>query len=148
MLEGWPAEVLDELVERDLLLSPTLTVMEVAISPEILRQVQRRVGEYRAAGGRVTVGSNSGMPGIPSGADIHRELALLVASGLTPQEALKGATSVAAKVLRSNRLGAIAPGREADMVTVAGDPLQNMMAAGNVVVVFRDGWVVIDRQAK
>lgn len=148
VLEGWPEAALDTLVERGLALSPTLTVMEVAIPAEILRQLQRRVGEYHAAGGRVTVGSDSGMPGVPFGAGVHRELELLVESGLTPQQALKGATSEAARVLRSDRLGVIAPGRAADVMAVGGDPLQNIAAVGNVVVVFRDGRLVIDQREK
>lgn len=148
VLEGWPPRVLDELVGRDMPLSPTLAVVEVVIPPEIVRQLQRRVGEYRAAGGRVTVGSDSGMPGVPFGAGVHRELELLVDRGLTTRDALKGATSEAAKALRSDRIGAIAPGRAADLVAVAGDPLREIAAVRSVAMVFRDGRLVVDRRRR
>ncbi len=148
VLGGWPPQILDELVGRDMPISPTLTVMAVVIPPEILRQLQRRVGEYRAAGGRVTVGSDAGMPGVPFGAGVHRELELLVGSGLTTRDALKGATSEAAKVLRSDRIGAIANGRAADLVAVAGDPLRDITAVRSVVMVFRDGRLVVDRRRR
>lgn len=146
VLAGWPEALLDEVVARDLPLSPTLAVMEVVIPTEIMQQMQRRVGEYHAAGGRVTVGSDAGMPGVPFGAGVHRELELLVASGLMPQQSLTGATSAAAKVLRSDRIGIIAPGRAADVVAVTGDPLQDILTIGNVVMVFRDGRLVIDQR--
>jgi enamidase len=122
--------------------------MGVVIPPPVLQRLQHRVAEYHAAGGRVVVGSDAGMPGVPFGAGVHRELELLVESGLTPQQALKGATSESAKVLRSHQIGAIAPGRVADLVAVIGDPLQDIKAVRAVVMVFRDGRLVVDRQWK
>ena len=148
VLEGSPGDTLDVLVQRGLPIAPTLTVMDVVIPPQIMRQLCRRVGEYHAAGGRVVVGTDAGMPGVPFGAGVHRELEILVESGLTPQQALQGATSEAAKVLRSDQIGVIAAERAADLVAVAGDPLQDIMAVRNVVMVFRDGRLVVDRRQR
>jgi imidazolonepropionase-like amidohydrolase len=41
----------------------------------------------------------------------------------------------------SNRIGAIAPGLEADIIAVAGDPLQDIAAVGRVVFVMKSGVV-------
>jgi enamidase len=80
------------LVERRLPINPTLAVMERVIPKPVMQRVQTRVREFSAAGGRVTVGTEAGMPGVPFGSSVHRELELLVDSGLTPRSALRGAT--------------------------------------------------------
>jgi enamidase len=110
-----------------------------------MKEPQQQLTAFHAAGGRVVVGSDAGMPGVRFGPGVHRELELLVESGLTPQEALKAATSQAAHVLRTDQIGAIETGRAADLVVVDGDPLQRIQGTQNVVMVFRDGRLVVDR---
>jgi len=138
-LEGWPEEILELLVERAIPLSPTLTVTDVVIPLQVHQQLRQRLKEFHVAGGRVVVGTDAGMPGVFFGASVHRELELLVASGLTPQEALKAATSEAAKALRIDYIGAIVPERAADLVVVDGNPIQEIRDTRNVVMVLRDG---------
>ena len=51
---------------------------------------------------------------------------------LTPHEAIQGATSIAAQVLRmEGRLGVVAPGAEADLIAVDGDPLRDLSLLGD-----------------
>ncbi|HWR26167.1 MAG TPA: amidohydrolase family protein [Methanosarcina sp.] len=146
LLEGWPREPLALLVERNIPLTPTLVVTEKVISPEIHQKLRQRVGEFHSAGGRVVVGSDAPINGVPFGAGVHRELELLVESGYTPEEALKAATSEASKVLRTDDIGAIETGRAADIVVVNGNPLQDIKDTRNVVMVFRDGRLVVDHR--
>lgn len=143
-LDGWPEELLDSLVERRIPLAPTLAVSEVALPSQIHQRLREQVATFHAAGGRVVVGSDAGVPGVRFGAGVHRELELLVDSGLSPREALRAATSEAALVLGADHIGAIVPGRAADLVVVDGDPLENIEAIRDVVVVLRDGRVVVD----
>jgi enamidase len=145
-LDGWPETALDSLLERDVAIAPTLAVTEVAIPPQAHQQLRRRVAELHTAGGRVVAGSDAGMPGVAFGAGLQRELELLVDSGLTPREALRAATSAAAHVLGADHVGVIAPGRAADLVVVDGDPLDRIAAIRDVVMVLRDGRVVVDRR--
>jgi imidazolonepropionase-like amidohydrolase len=152
-LESWPEDVLQSLVDRKVSITPTLAVVEAAtlrprspLPPHVMQKPKERVGEFHNAGGRVVVGSDAGMPGVLAGRGVHRELELLVASGLTPREALRAATSEAAKVLRNDRIGAILPGRAADLVVINGNPLQQIQAARNVMMVFRDGRIVVDHR--
>jgi imidazolonepropionase-like amidohydrolase len=62
--------------------------------------------------------------------------------GETPLNALLSGTSVAAESLGlGDRIGTIAPGMEADLVAVAGNPLEDITAVRNVVFVMKAGKV-------
>ena len=76
-----------------------------------------------------------------------RELGWFVKAGLTPEEALKTATSNAAELLgKANELGALAPGYFADLVAVEGDPTEDIAAViDKVKWVMKGGQVVVDR---
>src|SRR5438876_7400174 len=77
-----------------------------------------------------------------------RELGWFVKAGMTPEEALKTATSNAAELLgKANELGAVAPGYFADLVTVEGDPTADIgVVLDKVKWVMKGGLVVVDRK--
>ncbi|GFF41969.1 adenine deaminase 2 [Aspergillus udagawae] len=58
----------------------------------------------------------------PFGDSLHDELELLVEAGLSPVEALRGATSTAASTFRLHDRGAIRTGLRADLVLLGADP--------------------------
>lgn len=97
----------------------------------------------RAAGVRVVCASDSGyQPASPHGVFPY-SVAQLVANGFPPLEALRAATSVAARACGiGERAGRIAPGYDADLVAVAGDPLADVAALREVTAVFRAGIAV------
>jgi imidazolonepropionase-like amidohydrolase len=76
-----------------------------------------------------------------------RELGWFVKAGMTPEEALKTATSKAAELLgKANELGAVAPGYFADLVAVEGDPTADIgVLLDKVKWVMKGGLVVVDR---
>ncbi|HEX2457104.1 MAG TPA: amidohydrolase family protein [Vicinamibacterales bacterium] len=78
-----------------------------------------------------------------------RELGWFVKAGMSPEQALKSATTIAADLLGAqDRLGQIAPGFAADLVAVEGNPLQTIDALfGGVRWVMKDGKVVVDKRA-
>jgi imidazolonepropionase-like amidohydrolase len=60
--------------------------------------------------------------------------------GQTPMEALVSATKIAAEALgMADQLGRLAPGYEADIIALDGDPLQDLSAVNRVVFVMRGG---------
>ena len=78
-----------------------------------------------------------------------RELGWFVKAGMTPEQALRTATTNAADLLgKEKELGAAAPGYLADLVAVEGDPLADInVVLNNVKWVMKDGTVVMDRRS-
>jgi len=101
-----------------------------------------RVKAAIAAGVPVAMGTDATV--IPHG-DNARELAALVEVGLSPAQALRAATVDAARLLGDKlAVGSIAPGKLADLIAVRGDPLANVGALRDVVVVMKGGQIVRD----
>ncbi len=79
------------------------------------------------AGVSIAYGTDSG---VYPHAMVARQMAYMVRYGMTPMEAIRSATVVASELMGwQDRVGAIAPGRFADLVAVAGDPLAGRRAA-------------------
>ena len=148
------------LLERDAFLVPTLVaprdVMAVAEAhpdriPADMVEKGRRVGQrhmeaFRAAvdaGVTIALGTDTGVG--EHGANA-RELELMVEGGMTPMQALVAATATPARLLGlEHDLGTLQPGKIADVVAVAGDPLEDIALvsrAQSIRVVVKDGIVV------
>lgn len=115
--------------------------------PSIDWQLQA-IGSLHAAGGRLLTGTDTGGTG-PNvlGASLHRELELLVKSGLTPAAALAAATANVADAFRLTDRGRIMTGRRADLLLVRGDPTVDITATRDIVRIWRSG-VEFDRQLR
>ena len=145
------APVLQLIVSRGTFISPTLAVFEKQANDSgatpaqvhAFAQMLAFTGMIRRAGGHVVVGSHSSVPHAERGWAYQRELELLVASGLTPMQAIVAGTSENAAFFRvSDRLGTIAVGKLADLVLVLGDPLQDITRMRHVDRVMLNGrWV-------
>jgi imidazolonepropionase-like amidohydrolase len=94
-----------------------------------------------AAGIPVAVGTDAGMPSTFHGSSTLHEMELLVASGLTPMQALMAGTSVAAKTVGVlNERGTIAAGKLADLVLVDGKPEEQISDIRKTRLVFLGGF--------
>jgi imidazolonepropionase-like amidohydrolase len=97
------------------------------------------------SGGTLLAGSDPTGVGAIVGGDLagygmQRELELLVEAGFTPLEAIHIATEGNAEFLgHGDQIGTIAPGKQADLVVVAGDPSANIADIEKVETVFKDG---------
>ncbi len=81
--------------------------------------------------GRVKHGTNAG------------EFARMVEYGMDPMTAIQSSTTVAAQLLRmEDRIGAIRPGLQADLIAVAGNPLANIKLLQDVRFVMKGGKVM------
>jgi len=108
---------------------------------EAFQKQEKFVGMCNRAGVRIIAGTDG--PGIGSllpGFGLHRELELLVASGLSSLQALRAATLTAAEALgKDDRLGTVEPGKFADMVVLDADPLQDIQNLEKIHLVVQGG---------
>jgi imidazolonepropionase-like amidohydrolase len=119
--DGWPEEYLRKNRETTL----------------IQRQNFRKAVEM---GVPLAYGTDSGV--YPHGLNA-RQFAYMVEWGMTPLQAIRSATLEAAKLLgREDDIGAIAPGKFADMIAVEGDPLDNIRVLERVDHVIKGGALV------
>ncbi len=94
--------------------------------------------DLSAVAADVVLGSRSN--GMPPGIATHAELRALVDSGLSAPQAFRAAGANSASALGLGlSVGRIAPGAEADLVLVDGDPLSSVADALNVVAIVRNG---------
>ena len=85
------------------------------------------------SGGHILAGSDTPEWFHLYGWGLHRELRALVTAGLTPYQALQGATSNAATFLGADdQWGTIAPGRRGDLVLLGGNPLADIGATERI----------------
>jgi imidazolonepropionase-like amidohydrolase len=97
------------------------------------------------AGVKLAFGTDSG--GYPHGMNA-KQFAYQVRYGQTPMEAIRSATAVAAELMGwQDRVGAIEPGRFADLIAVEGDPLEDVDVLTDVAFVMQGGTVVKHRPA-
>lgn len=115
------------------LLSRSLAQQVVALNPRAAQ-----VEQGGAEGGAVVPYSLAGQAGLPHGPSLHRQLQLMVKSGMAPAEALYLVTGGAGKAL-GKTVGRIAPGQDATLVLVDGNPLEDIAATERIVAVFFKG---------
>ncbi len=97
------------------------------------------IRQLKAAHADVLAGTDAPNPGTMFGASMHGELKLLVAAGLTPEEALRAATSKPADCFKLADRGRVAVGKRADLLLVSGDPTVNVADTRNIVAVWKSG---------
>jgi imidazolonepropionase-like amidohydrolase len=144
---GGDVEVFRLMANKGVALCPTLAASEAmnkyrgwrpGTSPEPAEMRSQRTAFRQAleAGVTIVCGSDAGV--FAHGAQA-RELELMVAAGMTPAQALRSATSTAAKVLHLPDRGVIRSGFLADLIVVAGDPTQDIGALRQIRLVMRGG---------
>lgn len=91
------------------------------------------------AGANIIAGTDAGSLGVQHG-DLWQELALFATLGMTPLQAIASATGLAAKAIGiGEHTGIIAPGKNADLLIIQGNPLDNMQYLRNIIQVYKDG---------
>lgn len=129
---------------------PTLAAMEAYARyfggwqpgrPETKSMTTKRQSFKAALESGVTIANGSDI-GVFAHGEGAKELEMLVEYGMTPVQALKAATSVAATSLHlQEKLGVVKPGLYADLIAVSGDPTADIKALRRVEFVMKGGTV-------
>jgi imidazolonepropionase-like amidohydrolase len=109
-----------------------------AKAAQMFPRARTSIGEAYRAGVKIACGTDA--PAIPHGRNAH-ELVALVSRGLTPLDAIRAATTVAADLIDVTDRGRLAEGLLADVIGVAGNPLEDITALQSVQFVMKGGKV-------
>jgi len=114
---------------------------------QMIEEEQRAFARAMRAGVKISFGTDAG--GFAWTEPIAREFSYMVQYGMTPMQALKSATSVAAELLgQQANLGSVSAGRYADLIAVGGDPLQDVREMERVKWVMKGGVVYRDEMGR
>jgi imidazolonepropionase-like amidohydrolase len=116
------------------------TVDDWAYGRALFDKELRIVGEMHRQGVQFLAGTDTLNPFCFPGFSLHDELALLVTAGLTPMEALQAATRSAAEYLGIlDSFGTVEEGKAADLVVLAGNPLDDITNTRKIAGVMMRG---------
>ncbi len=116
--------------------------LDPAIFTEALVKGAENLRLLYRAGALIGCGNDGGIPQ-SSPAMVALELHLLREAGMAPIDALRTATINNARILgMEEELGSLQPGKLADVVLVAGDPLQDLLHLLSPAAVFKEGKLV------
>ncbi|MCU1261333.1 MAG: amidohydrolase [Bryobacterales bacterium] len=131
-----PQTALNYLSARDRLPETAHQVSALRVSKEVeFERAFVKAGGLLVAGADPT-GNGSALAGFAD----QRNIELMVGGGFTPIEAIHIATFNGARFLgMEDRVGSIAPGKQADLAVIEGDPSSRISDIENVRIVFKDG---------
>ena len=114
--------------------SPTAAGYRIA-----LVQAQENLGLLNAAGVPIAFGTDSGPAGRFPGYFEHMEFDLMAEAGMTSEQILQSATSVAADCLELDDVGTLETGNRADFVVLGENPLDDISATRSIQSVYIAG---------
>lgn len=120
--------------------SANLPAAEWAARRETVRREKALVGRFQRAGIGILAGTDDINPYVMPGFSLHDELVMLVASGLTPMQALQAATLNPAKFFNQlDSIGTVEKGKFADLVLLNANPLEDIRNTTKINAVLVNG---------
>ena len=145
-------EMINALVRNDIPIDPTLSIYEAMLKDDGFGGLSNPQNELRWAkvlqltkmmydnGVQILSGTDVPNFGLIPGASLHHELELLAEAGIQPLEVIGIATNNGAKALGiDNILGTIQPEKQADMIVLSANPVQNISNTKQIEAVIVDG---------
>ena len=143
-------EAIRMMIEKNVILVPTRGLMDL-INFEKLDPRKRAKAEYvnpladqslvAAINAGVKVAMGTDAPLIPHGKNAY-EIVKMTERGMSPLEAIRSATTVAAELIGMEKLGQIKEGWHADIIAVDSDPLEDITSLQSVRFVMKAGKVM------
>jgi imidazolonepropionase-like amidohydrolase len=107
--------------------------------PGFLRMAQQNLKKLVDSGVKYGFGTDSGPPGRFQGFFEHWEMELMHEAGLTPMQIVTAATHNAAEFLGAKDLGTLEAGKQADMIVLAKNPLDDIRNTRTLETVYISG---------
>lgn len=129
-----PRGTIDRMVAQEMTVVPTLSIF----CGEDRRVAIQNLRRFSEAGGRVVYGTDLGNQGPSPGID-RREVSAMATSGMTARDIIRSATVDSAEWLGLEGVGMLAQGKDADLIAIRGNPLDDHKALSKVAMVWRKG---------
>lgn len=150
MKEKFPEELARTIADKGIAVAPTLVMMEAfansgrrGYKPEHYLNARNAVKLLYESGVTILAATDANpgsyAPKVAYGVSMHRELELLVQSGMTPKDVLASATSKVADVFGIESLGTIEKGKRATLVLIKGRPDQAITDTTKIKQIWIDG---------
>lgn len=133
--------LIDLMLEHDVTYTPTLWAHD-ASHPDVRANVKK----VADAGVSIALGSDTFSGRGLFGANTLEEAELMVAAGMTPSQSLAAGTSGAARQCVRPDLGAVAPGKRADLIVLTADPTQDISSLRELSMTILNGEIVVDKR--
>src|SRR5437867_888896 len=146
--DGMTDSLIDVLVAKGVYWVPTVTVSRYVAGPRggpwgpMVEHQRQAMARALKKGVKIVLGTDVG--GFPwTELNQAKEFEYYVQYGMSPLQAIKSGTSLAAELLSQPDLGAVAPGMYADLVAVSADPLKDITELQRVRFVMKGGVVYV-----
>lgn len=140
-----PDDLIKQMVAQDMYIVPTLTVFEAY---GVLGGSSSNLGNFVKAGGKIALGNDymnipqNGFDHFDLGIPMH-EIERMAEAGVTPMQIIVAATKNGAHVSNLDKeLGTLEAGKQADILVIKRDPLQDLKALTDVRLVIHNGVVI------
>jgi len=139
----------DLLLKRHVNYTPTLWAWSLDRESKSFEIAKLNLKTLSDKGVRISLGTDTLCSMPRPGLNTIQEMEFMAESGLTPETIIRAATRNAAEHLGLlDRLGTVEPGKIADLIVVAGDPLKDISALHQVQMVIKAGQVVHDAETE
>jgi imidazolonepropionase-like amidohydrolase len=145
----WPQALMDQVRSEGVTMIPTLKLLRYELAKEqvpapvaerIVQDSVQEVGKFAAAGGKILFGTDVDYM---TDTDPTEEYELMAQAGMSPMQILASLTTApAARWNETQRRGRIAPGLDADLVVLEGDPMKDVKQFAAVKCALRGGKVI------
>jgi len=133
----------DLLLKRNVNYTPTLWAWSLDRESKSFEIAKQNLKTLSDKGVRIALGTDTLCSMPRPGLNTIQEMEFMAESGVTPEKIIRAATRNAAEHLGLlDRLGTVEPGKIADLILVAGDPLKDISALHQVQIVIKAGQVV------